>query len=83
MDGKIDEIIDILEMLLDDLPLKVKQDIDSVIGELRKLDRENPDTEKLMHIEDSLELLSTSPNIDSYARYEIINVLTTIEAMYN
>ena len=83
MANEIGQIIEILESLYDDLPLKAKNELVSVVEALKKLDEEKLDKDKLMAIEDNLEFISNISNIDFYTRNEIINVLSTIESLYN
>lgn len=81
MDGEqLEEILEVLESLdVDELPVKAKEVFLSVIGKLRKIP--HLDREELFKVQDDLELLSSMPNIDSYTRNEIMNVLSTLEGI--
>ena len=79
MDEDIAQMADLLESLLDDLPFKAKEQLQSVVDQLR----EDVDSEKLMKIQDELELITSAANIDSFARTEIMNIVKEIESIYN
>lgn len=79
-ENQILEIIDILESLLEDLPFKPKEELSKVISELKKTPLEN---ETLMKIQDDLEMISSFSTVDSFSRNEIINIITSIESIYN
>lgn len=79
MDATLSEIVDTLEMLLEDLPSKPKVKLQEIIEEFSSLEEVEPS--RIMKIQDDLELLSTSSNLDSFSRNEIINVLSLIETL--
>ena len=79
MDEDIAQMADLLESLLDDLPFKAKEQLQSVVDQLR----EDVDSEKLMKIQDELELITSAANIDSFARTEIMKSVKEIESIYN
>lgn len=79
MQDEINEMIFILEGLVEDMPLKVKIQLQEVIDELKK----PVDQEKLMKIQDELEVITNLPNIDYFSRNEIMNIVTSIESIYN
>lgn len=83
MESQISEIIENLDTLTEDLPLKAKNQLQSVIDELNKIDSSEPDGNMLMKIQDDLEVISNMSNIDYFTRNEIINAITSIEAIYN
>ncbi|MCA9496756.1 MAG: hypothetical protein KC589_07440 [Nanoarchaeota archaeon] len=79
MEDAILEIVDTLEMLLDDLPLKPKTLLSEIIAEIKAM--EDFDTSEFMKIQDDLEVVSNMPCLDSFSRNEIINVLSLIETL--
>ncbi len=83
MNESIIEIIETLEMLSEDLPLKAKIQLDTVVDELKKVDMLDLDVNGLMKIQDDLEMISNTSNIDSFTRNEIINAVAVIEGIYN
>lgn len=76
----IENIVEILDSLLEDLPFKVKEELSLVIKVLKN---NSLDNEKLMKIQDDLEMISNMGSIDSFSRNEIINIVTEIESIYN
>ena len=78
MEERISEIVSILEELLDEnISMKSKNDLNLIILDLKK--SKNP--EELMKIQDDLEYFSSSANINSFIRNEIMNVIAEIETM--
>ncbi len=75
MDQEILDIIEILEDLIEDVPLKSKCEFLVVIAMLK----EPLDQEGLIKVQDQLELITNLSNLDSYTRNEIYNVLSIIE----
>ena len=68
-----------LEILLEDAPSKIRDDLERVISAL-KVAKKNDD---LLRIQDELEALSNNSNLDSFSRSEIMNAITTIETIVN
>lgn len=68
------EIVELLEDLLEDVPLKVRVEIESVIN-MFGCDLEQED---LIKIQEHLENITNMPNIDFYTRNEIFNILKDI-----
>ena len=79
MQDEINEMIFILEGLVEDMPLKARTQLQEVIDELKK----PVDQEKLMKIQDELEAITNLSNIDYFSRNEIMNIVTSIESLYN
>ena len=82
MDEQISEIVGMLEMIGDDMNQKARVELDKAIAELKAPEVEL-DTPALMKIQDQLEQISNMPNLDSFARNEIINTISIIETIYN
>lgn len=77
---QINEIIEILDSLIEDLPSKPKEKLSQIVLTFKQ----SPITsEHLMKIQDDLEMLSSMSTVDSFARNEIINIITQIESIYN
>ena len=83
MEEEINEILDTIDMIMDDnsLPYKVSSKLDEIVKVLK--DKKNFSNDTLMRIQDDLEMLGDSSNIDDYTRNEIINLVTYIESLYN
>lgn len=79
MQEEINDIIFVLEGLLEDMSLKARVQLQEVIEELKK----PVDNEKLMKIQDELENFTSTANIDYFSRNEIMNIITSIESIYN
>ncbi len=79
MDEQLQQIAEILEDLLEDLPQKAKDQLSQVVDSLKK----SPNGEELMKIQDDLESISNIQNLDSFSRNEIMNIVTEIEGIYN
>ncbi len=78
MDKNISEIVSTLEELLDEnLSIKSKNDLSLIIDELKK----SKQVEELMKVQDDLEYFSSSANINSFIRNEIMNIIAEIETM--
>ena len=75
----VEEMIVNLEVLLDDLPLRAKEVLTKVILDLSG----DLAVEVLMRIQDELEGICNLPNVDSFSRNEIMNVITMIESIVN
>lgn len=80
MNPEVDQICEILEELLDELPLKAKEELEKVLDLLKKRPL---DIEDLMRIQDDLEVISSIPNIDNFSRNEIINAISSLEMLSN
>lgn len=81
MNAQIEEIVEVLEMILEDsLPFKVDTKLKEIVLDLKN---ENLSSETLMKIQDDLEMISATSNLDDFSRNEIINVVTLIETIYN
>lgn len=76
-DESIVEIIDTLESLLDDMPLKARVQLSEIINELNS----QLNLEKILKIRDDLESFSNNSNIDSFTRNEIFNILSLFESL--
>ena len=75
----IGELIESLEMLINDSPLRVKEELEKVIEELK----EASDNNDLLKIQDELETISSMPNIDPFSRNVIMDAVTSIERIVN
>lgn len=73
------EMVETLEMIVEDLPLRAKEKIDDILKQLKS----TPDSETLFKIQDELEIVSNMSNIDSFSRTEIINVVAGIDSLIN
>lgn len=81
MNSQIEEIVEVLEMILEDsLPYKVDTKLTEIVRDLKK---EELPSDTLMRIQDDLEMISATSNLDDFSRNEIINVVTLIETIYN
>lgn len=78
-DSEIGDLADILEMLLDDLPAKIRDELEVVIENLGSA----TGIEDLLKIQDELESISNMNNLDSFSRNEIMNVIASIELIVN
>lgn len=77
---EIYNLADLLEDLLEDVSSKVRGDLQRVIGALKSANNSGD----LLKIQDELEsVLNNLPNSESYARSEIMNVITDIENIVN
>lgn len=77
MEQEISEIIEILVSLLEDVPLKARQEIEIAINMLKKpLSQEG-----LIKVQEQLEIITNINNIDSYTRNEIYNAISIIESL--
>ncbi len=83
MVGEIAEIIETLEPLLEDLPLKIRISFDNILHDLKQVDENNLDVNRLMKIQDEMEVISNMSNLDSFTRNEIMNSIAVIESIYN
>ncbi len=79
MDDEIIEIVDMLELLVEDLPLKVRDEVQKVIDNLKK----SSEMEMILKIRDDLESISNMSNIDSYSRNELMNAIASLETIVN
>lgn len=77
MEEEIENFIEVLEDLKEDLPLKLKESLESIILEFKK----PLNVESLLSIQDRLEFFSNNKNLDSFSRNEIINIITDIETL--
>ncbi len=75
----LNEMIQVLDMIIEDLPSKAKDRLDIILKELRS----NPNCEDLFKIQGNLEIVSTMSNIDNFSRNELINVISGIESFIN
>ena len=75
---KVCEIIDVLEGLVDDMPVKPREELLRAIDLLKSV---NGDIETLLKAQDQLEHVGSIPNIDTFSRSEISNILTEIEEL--
>jgi uncharacterized protein (UPF0147 family) len=80
---EISEIIATLEPLLDDLPHKVKIELEKSLNDLKKINTDNLDINMLMKIQDDFEAISNMSNVDYFTRNEIMNSVAIIESIYN
>ncbi len=71
----IEEIIETLEMLKEDMPLKAKQETDEIIKMLRNT---NLTDKEIVEIQERIEELSNL-NIDSFTRNELLNIESLLE----
>ena len=77
MNEEIGEIAELLSDLLEDVPMKVRTEIEIAIGMLKgELDQEG-----VIKVQDQLELVSNMTNVDSYTRNEILNIISDLENM--
>lgn len=73
----VNEIVEILETLTDDIPLRARNQLSEIIIGLKK-----PLTlETVLKIQDELEFFSNNSSIDSYTRNEVFNVLSMFETL--
>jgi uncharacterized protein (UPF0147 family) len=72
------DVAEILESLLDDLSFKSKEELKQIISELRS---ENFTFEDIIRIQDELEGFLNSNNVDSFARNEIMNIISDLELL--
>ena len=75
----IEELVGGLEMLVSDSPLRVREELEKVIQELKNVSNNND----LLKIQDELERISNMPNIDSFSRNVIMDAITSIERIVN
>ncbi|MCA9486270.1 MAG: UPF0147 family protein [Candidatus Woesearchaeota archaeon] len=81
MNEVIEEVIEMLEVLLEEeLAPKVRTIIEEVLSSLKALDEE-PDSQEIIKIQDELETLTNSGQIDSFARNELFNVTSLLESL--
>lgn len=73
------EMAQLLGLIIDDLPFKAKDKIESVIKKLET----NPDSECLFKIQEELEIVSHMSNLDSFSRNEIMNVIAGLDGLVN
>ena len=71
---------DVLESLLEDLNAKSKEQLKTIIS---KMEKENLMEEDLIKIQEDLEQFTAVYKMDSFARTEIMNMITEIETIYN
>ena len=74
----IEEVIEVLESLVEDLPSKPRTKLEKIIGDLKKLD-ETPAKDELLSIEEELEEFTDMANVDSFTRIEVSNVISLLE----
>lgn len=72
----IEFFIEVLEQLTPDMPNKPKTDLLVAIDMLKNF---KDSLEYLLKVQDQLEYVSNLPNLDSYSRNEIMNVLSELE----
>lgn len=77
MDEQILELVEILESLLEDLPLKIKVELNDAIELLRNAE----EVEDLIKAQEQLEVVSSISSLDSFVRNEIYNVISIIEEL--
>jgi len=82
MNCEIEVIVDILDGIVNDLSSKPKASLNFVLSDLKKLPEDDLDISELMKIQGDLEGVSLMPNLDSYSRNEIINVLSMFEMLF-
>lgn len=75
----LQEHIEALEFLVEDMPLKARDELEKVVNNLKN----SPDVEKLIKIQDELETISNMNNVDSYTRNEIMNIIADLEQFIN
>ena len=73
------EHVESLEFLLEDMPLKAREELSKIIKDLKN----SPDIQKLIKIQDDLETVSGMNNVDSFTRNEIMNIITLLENQIN
>ena len=78
MNEEIMEIAELLSDLLEDVPSKVRTEIEVAI---KMLGVQEIDQEGLIKVQEQLELVSNMNNIDSYSRSEILNIISDLENM--
>ena len=70
------EIVEVLESLIEDMPMRARVELESIIVDLKK---PNLNMERVLGLQDRLEAFCGSSSIDSYSRAEIYNVLSLFE----
>ncbi len=75
----IEDLVEGLEMLVSDSPLRVRDELEKVIEELKNVS----DNNDLLKIQDKLETISNMQNIDSFSRNVIMDAITSIERIVN
>ena len=73
------ELVEVLEMLLEDFPTKVRSEMESIIKAMNDANT----VEEILKIQDSLEVITNTANLDNYSRNEIMNVIAAIESIVN
>lgn len=71
------EIAEILENLLDEVPNKVKSDVEAIIALIKVADGQ----EDLIKVQEQLEVISGMSNVGSYVRNEVFNAISLIESL--
>ena len=77
MDDQIGDYVEILEGLLEDVPLKVKVELEYAIGLLK----DAKEVEDLIKAQEQLEVISSISSLDSFVRNEIFNVISELEEL--
>lgn len=76
----MDEILDITEILIDlvdEVPNKVKVELESAITLIKVANGQ----EDLIKVQGQLEVVSSMSNVNSYVRNEVFNVISIIESL--
>ena len=81
MEEKILEIIETLDSLLEELPIKAKSHMEGVLKDLNTI-KGQLNVNLLMKIQDDLEFITNIQNVDNYSRNEIMNAIAEIESLY-
>ena len=76
---EVNELIDMLEVIVEDVPSKIREDLGKVIKSLKQAQT----LDDLLKVQDELESLTSTHNLDSFSRSEIMNVVTSIESIVN
>jgi len=78
MENQFEEIVELLEGIVGDMSAKPKVRLLDIISTL-KISPADP--EHILKIQDELEYFSNGSNIGSYARTEIMNVISELELL--
>ena len=76
---EVNELIDMLEVIVEDVPSKIREDLGKVIKSLKQAQT----LDDLLKVQDELESLTSTHNLDSFSRSEIMNVVASIESIVN
>jgi hypothetical protein len=80
MTNTLNDVLETLELILEeDMSSKIRIEIERIVQTLKK----NSSSEILMKIQDEIEAISHSSQLDDYVRNELINLGPLIESIYN